>query len=197
MVPTVTLEKNGPLYTMGEFIVAPISIDLLASAYLTMKVDGTLAYYFYEADIGLPKFLATYSDPNAITYGCYLKSGDNTTLVGIGHVSVPRDMGSGFAKAELGCAFFKGYQHRDITVPLSQMMLEQTFDRYNIDFLFGTTPEKNRAMLMFLNGLGFGHTPEPIPFFTTWKGEPCGVYFSWMSKTMWEQLSPFRQGDLN
>ena len=195
MVQAITLKKDGPLYTMGDLIVAPVSMDLLASAYLTMKMDGTLSVLFYESDPGIPKFLATYSDPNAITYGCYLKSGDQTTLVGIGHISAAIGRGDGSKKSELSCAFFAGYQRRDITFPLSQMMLEQTFDRYDIDVLFGTTPEKNRAMLMFMKNLGFGHTAEPVPYFTTWKGEVCGVYISWITREMWEELSPFKDHD--
>jgi len=190
------LEKNGPIYTMGKYVVAPASIDLLASAYLQMKIDGTLKVFYYEGDPGLAKFLEVHCNPNSVTYGCYLKTGDKTQLVGIGHISAPAHIGNGFKKAELSCFFFQEYQHRDITVPLSQMMLEQTFERYpEIDFLFGATPEKNRAMLMFMTGLGFGHTSHPIPNYTTWEGDPCGVYIVWMSKEMWERLSPFRVVD--
>lgn len=189
------LDKNGPIYTFDRFIVAPLlDVDLIATAYLQMKREGVLAMFYYEADPGLAKFLAIMTAAGLTALGCFVKRADGLTadLVGIGQVAVPIEMANGQKKAEIGVAFFKDWQRRSVTATLCRMMLEWTFDRTDIDYLFGTTPEKNPAMLRFLEYLGFGRTSEPIPHYATWHGVPCGVYPSWMSSETWKTLSPFR-----
>jgi hypothetical protein len=187
------LDKNTAIYTDGPFIVAPLlNIDLIATAYLRLKREGVLDVLYYEADPGLPKVLAVMTDPATINFGCFMKRDEDVTdFVGIGHVAAPLMLPNGQKKAEISVAFFKGWQRRDVTIPLAQMMIEWVFRRSDIDFLFGTTPEPNRAMLRFMKALGFGHTAEPIPNFTCWHGVPCGVFVSWMDARRWKEVTPF------
>lgn len=188
------LDKNTAIYTWGNFVVAPLlNIDLIATAYLRMKREGVLDVLYYECDPGLPKVLAVMTDPATINFGCFVKRDEAMTdFVGIGHIAAPLILPNGQKKAEISVAFFKDWQRRSVTFPLAQLMIEWVFDRSDIDYLFGTTPEPNRAMLRFIKSLGFGHTAEAVPNFTCWRGEMVGVYISWMDKKRWDAHSPFQ-----
>ena len=188
------LDKNGPIYILDDrLVVAPLNdVDLIATAYLQMKREGTLALLYYEGDIGLQRFLSVMTNPACINYACLVKGADGgVDLAGIGHIAIPQVLPNGRKKAEISVAFHKQWQRRDITLPLAQMMVEWTFDRSDVDYLYGTTPAPNRAMLAFMRRLGFGHSAEPIPNYTCWQGEPCGVYVSWMDAERWKAVRPF------
>jgi len=187
------LDKNEGIYTLGRFVVAPLlSVDLYATAYLRMKQEKVLDVLYYERDPGLPKFLGIMSTPGVTNIGCFVKHEDGRVdFVGLGHIGVPIVLPNGQKKAEISVAFFKDWQRRSVTFPLAQMMIEWTFDRADIDFLFGTTPERNPAMVKFLKALGFGHTAEPVPHFTCWQGELCGAVLSWLDAERWRLRSPF------
>jgi RimJ/RimL family protein N-acetyltransferase len=189
------LDINGPIYTFGNLVVTPINenLDLLASAYLRLKREGGLNILFYEGEMRIDNFLRVWGDDSGLTFGCFVRSleQDTTELAGLGRVAQPVGMGNGSSKAEIGATFFDAYQKREFTVPLCQMMLEWVFDKTPLHAVFGTTPEPNRAMLMFLRGLGFGCLHHPIPNYTTWQGGPTGVYVSWMLRETWQRMSPF------
>jgi RimJ/RimL family protein N-acetyltransferase len=186
------LERNGPIYTMGNFVVAPLTnIDLIATAYLRLKQEGVLEMIYYECDPGLPKVLATMTDPATITLGCFVKDGERVDMVGLGHAAAALTLPNGQKKAELSEVFFKDWQRRNVTLPMAQMMIQWLFDRSDLDFLYGTTPEKNPAAVRFMKALGFGHTREPIPNFTCWQGKPCGCYVSWMDAERWKTVTFF------
>lgn len=142
---------------------------------------------FYENRPEKEWFLKTYSAPEVTTFGCFIKSGldPDVRLAGICRV-MPWPMGSNLWKGEVALLFFKEYQHRKYTIPFCRMMLEHTFDNYVFRSLFGTTPIPNRAMVRFMKAIGFKGTE--LPAFTTWKGEECGVFLSWMTKGNWQDL---------
>lgn len=186
------LDRNGPIYTLGNLVVTPLKdVDLLATAYLRFKQEGVLDMLYYEHDPGLTSILATLMDPATIVLGCFVKAGARVDLAGIGCAAPAFILPNGQKKAELSEAFFRDWQRRSITLPLAQMMIQWLFDRSDLDYLFGTTPEKNPMAVRFMKALGFGHTREPIPHYTCWKGEPCGVYVSWMDAARWRSVSPF------
>jgi RimJ/RimL family protein N-acetyltransferase len=183
------INKINGTYSCGDLIVAPrLPVVWLQLAWEIMLRQDLLDILFYEGKVERDWFLKTYSAPEMTTYGCFVKTGldpDALQLAGFGRV-MPYPMGNNLWKAEIAVMFFKEYQSRKYTLPFCRMMIEHVFDNLVFRAIFGTTPLQNRAMLRFIKALGFGGTE--VPCFTTWNGEPCGIYLSWMLKEDWKAL---------
>ena len=183
------ITKNGQVYSCGDLIVAPrLPAAWLQLAWELMVKEDLLDVLFYEQRPEKDWFLNTYSAPEVTTFGCFLKTGSldsDVRLAGFGRI-VPWPMGNNYWKGEIAVLFFKEFQRRKYTLPFCRMMIENAFDNYIFHSLFGTTPLPNRSMLLFIKSLGFKGTE--VPNFTTWKGDPCGIYLSWITKQMWQDI---------
>lgn len=162
--------------------------DLLAWLYLKLKLEGRADKIFYQAPHDVVYFL-TWVDQLAVFYGGF----KDDILVGGGWVGMPSLLEAKedqaplcgkttFRKAEIGfgfsgdCSVFEALQ-------MGRLMLETTFDSYKIDFLFGTTPESNKAALMYARRLGMeliGPTPNTCVF----NGKIEGTYTSHLTKEL-------------
>ena len=173
-------------------VVAPYPTqDILATAYLRFKAEGLLPLFFHEDEtpLDLYQFLTWCMEAAGYMMGAYQQQGDQLICTGIGKVGKPHSMGGGYQKAEVAMMFFREFQVRDLTMPTCQMMIEMVFDRTNLDVLFGTTAERNRAALRFMKAIGFEYAK--VGCFTTWQGQMCATYASWMSEEKWRTVSPF------
>jgi RimJ/RimL family protein N-acetyltransferase len=191
----ISLNKDADLYTLGKLVLAPYPPqDTLAEAYLRMKSDGSLSSFFYDGIPSLAVFLQLFTMPEVLTFGAFVRrSTGETDLAGIGHVGVPCRMAGGkFSKSEVSVGYLRSFQRRTYTIPFCQMMIEWIFDRTSIDTIFGTTPERNPAMVAFIDQVGFKRTAEPIEDYASWESELCGVYVSWITARYWKTISPFR-----
>jgi RimJ/RimL family protein N-acetyltransferase len=64
-----------------------------------------------------------------------------------------------------------------------RQMLGMTFDQYNIDYLFGTTPAVNKAALAYAKRLGF-EMYGPIPNSCAFRGKIESTYISHITKDL-------------
>lgn len=182
------IQKENQIYSIGDLIVAPRLPNVwLQLAWEIMLREDLLDILFYEGRPDKEWFLKQYSAPEMTTFGCFVKTGldPDVRLAGFGRVA-PYKMGNNYWKAEIAVLFFKDFQRRKYTIPFCRMMTEWIFDNLVFHSIFGTTPLPNRAMLKFIKALGFGGAE--VPAFTTWKGEPCGIYLSWMTKEDWKDV---------
>ncbi len=63
-------------------------------------------------------------------------------------------------------------------------MLDTFFNKLDIDHLFGTTPEPNKAAIAYAKRLGFS-IYGPVPDFCAYNGDYVGIYTSHLSRTEW------------
>ena len=182
-----TIQKKDGVYEWGSLAIStPASYDMLAQMYLTMKSDNTLGLLFYEGIPDLRWFVETYSDPKKTVYAAWIRlAQDSVRLAGFGCCGNSVGMGAeGYTKREISFAIFREFQQRNRTIAWAALMLEHCFDVLAPHSIFGTTPSENKAMLRFFSRLGFGSTY--VPDFTSWEGNVCGVYISWMTRNMWQ-----------
>ena len=194
------IDKGSGIYRCGDLYVGRAinnaeGQDALASAYLRMKQEGLLEYFFYEDQPLLGDFLFRMLKPNSLTMICL--SDEKTRLVpdvhGLGHVTAPLTIGGNISKSEVSMLIFKKHQKRSTTIPFAHMMIEMAFDlNPTLNGLYGCTPEKNPAAVRYITAVGFERCDEPVKDYTTWRGEPCGCFMSWMTRQMWAAKRPWR-----
>ena len=189
----MALEKDGQVYKLGDLAVARLNQDTAAYAYLVLKSEGMLENFYNQGVPDLATFLSGCFAPQALSLGGFVTGSDGKpTLAGIGLLpSIESHPNGVVVKSEVSEVFLRQYQRRSITIPLAKMMLEYVFDNIAVTVVYGTTPEHNRAALMFMKALGFSHAKETIPHYTTWRGEECGSYVSWLTRTRWRELKWF------
>jgi RimJ/RimL family protein N-acetyltransferase len=187
-----TLVKSEGVYSLGSLSVMPLNQDAAAYAYLTMKGEGTLENFFSQGVPDLATFLATCFASGGLSLGGFIQENGVTTLAGIGLMPRPISCCNGVVeRSEVSEAFLRKYQRRSITLPLSKVMLEMVFDKSNVTVIYGTTPGPNRAAVAFMKAMGFEHLPDVIPHYGTWRGQECGVYVSWLTRSRWKGLGWF------
>lgn len=168
------------------FISTEIGEDLLAAAYLMMKHDGLLETVFYESVPPLWLFLSWATNPNSKFIGCFVRPTLDVDAVEMAGLGWLWQMGGvpGAMKAETGMVFLKKWQHSGIPVELAEKMLDCSFGPLGRDVLYGVTPVRNRAALLFSRKLGFKQT-EPLPKYGSWHGEPTDIVMSYLEKGTW------------
>lgn len=190
------LNKESPdLYSSGDLFVqrvgdGPEGQDAMASAYLRMKAEGLLPWYYYENQPSLADFMATVLNPKALTMICISRL--LSDVCGFGVVSQPHSIAEGkYEKAECSMVFFRKRQKPDLTIPFAHIMIEMAFDRNEkLAVMCGCTPEKNRAALRYIAAVGFKKSTEPVENYASWRGELCGCFTSWMTRERWGQVRP-------
>lgn len=184
--PAVVPEKGG--YRAGKLLIVPLQgpgCDIfLGKAYFTFLEEGTLPIIFYERVYGLAEFLGWAMDPKNIFLAAFEQAKDDDPdsmeLRGISWINRPVAMNAAgdLTKSEIGMGFFRGSKHN---LAFARLMLRWLFDHLDLDVIFGTTPEQNRAAVKFARELGFSIT-GPIPSFTSWHGELTGAWISSLTK---------------
>jgi hypothetical protein len=157
--------------------------SLLAKAYLAMDRDGTLGTVFYQGKPTVSSFIKGCLDPGTVTLGAFRLVDDIAEFCGIGWVMNATRM-NGLIKAECGTCYFKKQSNRKNNVVFGRLMLQAFFENFDIDVIFGTTPEPNRLAIAYAQKLGFS-MHGPIPDFATWNGELAPAWISHMNKTEW------------
>lgn len=187
------LIKGERAYRFENFLVAPLNEDeAIASAYLQLKREGLLQVFYSGIPPTLFQFAQYCLSKDSITLGCLSLDEDPPRLAGIGMISVPINMGSGVCKCEVSEVFFREFQKRRITTTFCKMMLTWIFVKCPaLSVVYGTTPEHNRAALLFMTAMGFESRKELIPHYTVWQGKECGVVVSWLTRARWEGMHWF------
>jgi RimJ/RimL family protein N-acetyltransferase len=89
------------------------------------------------------------------------------------------------AKAEVSMAFLREFQRNGEALELARMMIEFAFDRVNLDALFGCTPIRNRAAVVFTQKCGFRKIGV-APMYCSWHGEPCDALLTVLTRAQWQ-----------
>lgn len=178
----------------GEWVIqAGLSASQAAAFYLDMELSGTLPLVFYESSPDIRWFLDWMAEPNTYTMSAWRVRPDPDVpfLAGVGFVNRYRNMGS-LVKAEVGFAF-TNRMGADTSIfqkiQLVRGMITGVFTMTDVDAIHGVTPDRNEAAVALIRRVGmrlFG----PVPNYTTWNGQPCGVYLSEADKETWFNKHP-------
>ena len=176
--------KQDGIYRDGDLIVAPNPPKVvLAEAYLRFAKEDLLPQIFYEGVPDIDWFLETFSDPKSFTLGCYRAMGDSLSMQGLGWVNhVTEKPADNFVRAEVGIAFFRATRLRAIR--FGELMLTWIFENTPVDVIYGTTPEPNEKAWKYAERIGMKLVAN-IPWFTSWDGDPCGVWISHLTRKDW------------
>ena len=179
-------EKQDGVYRCGNLIVAPDPPEaILAEAYLRFAREDLLGQIFYEGVPTLSWFLREFQKPDTHALGCFRRVGDTAQLCGMGWVNKITYGADGFKRAEVGIAFFRDTTLR--SVKFGGMMVDWIFDNCNLDMIYGMTPQPNEPAWKYAQSLGMT-LAGPVPNFTSWKGELCGVWISSLSRQGWQKM---------
>jgi RimJ/RimL family protein N-acetyltransferase len=176
---------EAPVATRALFMSGNMDDEMLAAAYLTMKLEGLLPLLYYEGIPSLTHFLELHRSGSFKFLGVFSRSMLNTDveMAGIGWLSSISGQ-PGTRKAEVGYVMFRKFQDRKTPLEAIGLLVDYCFDVQEMDLLVGTTPEKNRAAVAFVRKLGFQVLPL-IPKFCMFNGEPCGAYLSYLTREIW------------
>ncbi len=170
-----------------NLVVTPCVTDaLLAQAYLTYQREKTLPVIFYQQIPTITDFIKAHLEVGKrIVLGCF-RVDDKTKAVefcGMGWVADSVQM-NGYTKAETGIGMFR-CAGRD-SLEFGKMMFSCFFQQYDIDSLFGVTPEENKLAIRYAQKLGMS-IHGPIPQYCTWEGRPTAGWISHISKEQWQE----------
>lgn len=178
-------EKQESVLRRGDLIVSPVTTEYhLSLAYIRMVEEGTLSTVFHQGVPTMRAFLEEYMTAGRrVTLSCFREEGGRMEFCGLGWVygAVTMDR---FKKAETGVVFFRRQSRKTDNLEFGKMMFEVFFTRYEIDAIFGTTPEPNILALRYAQKLGMDLV-GPIPNFCTWNGNLADGWISHMSRTQW------------
>jgi hypothetical protein len=145
-----------------------------------MTAEGRMDDVLYQGSHDIVYFL-NWVRSLRVFYGAF----KDTVIIGGGWVDVPYVMESQdrpYKKAEIGFGFSKKATIFEGLVA-GRKMLERTFNFYDIDFVYGTTPESNKLALGYAKRLGF-QLHGPIPNSCVFRGKLEGTYTSYLDKEL-------------
>lgn len=171
----------------GPVLVAPVRNEsLLARAYLKFEAEGLLDIIWHEGRWSLREFLEWALAPNMVMLGAYnteASLNQDLGLIGLGWVnSVVRY--AGFSKAEVGFGFFRRPSPFRKLAGV-RLMLDSFFETYEVDYLFGMTPDQNPLAVRFARKAGFDAVAT-LPCYTAWEGSPANAVVLMLSRFAWE-----------
>lgn len=175
---------SGILRRGNLVVTAQVTDDLMAQAYLIYRKEKTLPIIFFQSIPTLKDFLDAHMEAGKrIVLGCFRidEKARTVEFCGLGWISDAVKMGD-FLKAETGIGMFR-CAGRD-SLEFGKMMLTLFFDTYDINAIFGVTPEANKLALRYAQKLGFDLS-SPIEDYVSWEGEPAAGIISHMSKAQW------------
>jgi RimJ/RimL family protein N-acetyltransferase len=89
--------------------------------------------------------------------------------------------------------FFKDYQKPMYTDQFAEMILEYWFEALSLDIVVGSTPEPNRAAVIYAKRAGFKEIGR-IPNYTTFKGQVVPAVITAMTKEEFRKEAGGRHG---
>lgn len=192
----LTYADNGGIYRIRDLSVAPHPLErILADLYYRFEAQGRMEALFYEGDKPtLRWWLNNFMAPETSTLACYRETTDGEyevdgrkfTPIGMTWINKTWPIGKKFRKAEVGMGFVKGVPIED-TVDCGRLTIEWAFRNLSLDALIGTTPQPNRAAVMFGQRLGFNQS-GPVYGFTAWHGRLCGAMIQSLTRDQWEAI---------
>jgi RimJ/RimL family protein N-acetyltransferase len=165
------------------FVASEISESLLATAYLLMEKEGLLETVFYESIPSLSTYLSWLQNKTSRYLGCFIRPTldvDDVRLAGLSWLWDIRGPVGG-RRCECGMVFFREWQRDHIPEELTEKTMDYAFGPCGIDVLYGITPVRNRAAILFSRRMGFKQT-APLPMYGSWHGEPEDVVMSFLTK---------------
>lgn len=163
-------------------VTTSVTDQMLARAYFQMQSDGTLPVVYYDEVPTLLEFMNGHLGQGCgrIVLGCFRENGTLTPdFCGFGWSMNSMVVGDK-RKSDCGFCFFKGQKGSD-SVDFGRMMLDVFFRSFDIDILFGMTPEDNKLATRFIQKVGIS-VHGPVPDFATWQGKPTGAWISHIRK---------------
>ncbi len=187
----VRYDQATGLYRSGKLgLSVGLTPDMLAGAYLRFKQEGRIETIYYERVPSIIEYLNMVTKPEHISLGCFVDQdgdGKNWQFAGICWVFDRQELGNGQYKAEVGFGFFEAGSTSRQKVELGRLAVHVTFNIFNIDVLFGTTPTENRAARRYTRAVGFDMMPAPLKNFISWEGALSDAWISTLSKTDWAE----------
>lgn len=190
---------DGLGYWNGDLLVSPmVNEEVAASAYIRFSREGLLERIFNEGPVTLRWFLEQYGVERGVQLlACAREDGGVLVPEGLAWIvrRVELEDPAGnlvLRKAEVGEGFFRGVSPKN-TLIYGQLALDFCFKSLNLDAVYGTTAEPNRAGVLYSSKLGFD-LHGPLPNYTLWKNkhtgkyEKCSAYISVISRNKWEKL---------
>jgi RimJ/RimL family protein N-acetyltransferase len=179
-MPEPTILRLGDLC-----VTLAVSDVMLAKAYLKMLEEEAIDTVFFQGRPTLQDFLAEYlTQGRRVTLGCFREiPGKEIEFCGLGWVYGSVTMGK-HKRAETGMWFSRRQTRKTDNLKFGQMCFSIFFDNYDIDALFGTTPEQNKLSIRYAQRLGMSLI-GPIPDYCTWRGELTAGWISHISKAQW------------
>ena len=165
-----------------------VTDEMLAMAYMRFKFEGLLPQIFSEGAPSLLWFIEHFGNTTGTEVLALMRQTKNgREMIGLSWLNSRTEVSNVFAKMETGAAFFKDYHDLKTTIQAIRLSIEFAFRYLGIEAMFGTTAEKNRGALVMARRAGFKMV-GPLPHYTVWEGEPCGVWLSWMTKELWQEI---------
>ena len=157
--------------------------EALINLYFRLKSEGLDKVVFHEnPGITLLEFMNFFSSPKCLLQVMALMSGnDMMDICGMAWLADITECGGALRKATGSFLFFKDYQKRAYTGPLSEIIFDYWFNVLNIDTLVGLTPALNRAASIFVKSMGMNEICR-IPQYTTFEGIVCDGIVSHLTK---------------
>ena|SRR5215472_7189784 len=182
-------ELNGSVIKDGNLLISPCTDDYeLAKTYIEFHEQGILKYWFHQGIPNLSFFVARMLESQSVCLKTEIVENGYKRIIGLGHVDKPMATSSTrpYTKSELSEAFVRCIPPQ-VTLHGAELMIEYAFLVTGCRVFYGTTPERNRAALRFMKALGFEYMKEPLPYYTSYNGEECGVILSWMTRERWQE----------
>lgn len=191
------VRKDG-VYVSGNVLVAPRPAErVLVDLYYRFESQRLLPVIFHEGDPpNLRWFLDTFLDPEKSTLIAFREYDEAPTTglsfpmdgkfyvaIGMGWFNKTWKIGVNFSKSETGMAFVRRTPIEE-SLAAGKTMLAWCFDNIPVDAVIGSTPEPNRAAVLYGQKIGFQQT-TPLEGYTAWNGKLCSVVLQSMTRKRW------------
>ena len=189
------LERTDGYFKYGSLAVqSGMNDDSLLFCYQKFREDDLIQVVFHEwPDINVYEFLTVFRDPSANTLGAFRENPETFRwdLEGLLWTTGYSNKGR-FNRYTVGMGFFRGITDLDRLLGYAQLGVSWCFDRLKADVLYGNTPAKNRAALIFGRRLGFQQT-NPLEAGCIYDGELSSTVYSSLTKEKWQQVRPWKE----
>ena len=151
---------------------------VLANIYLRLDAAGLADKVWYQSGHSLSWFLNWSHCPENGTVILARNNGTSVELCGIAWISNKQELGdTGTYKGEIGFAFLPEVSVGD-AIKLGRIGLKFIAGVFNIDYLYGATPDSNKRALAYAKRMGM-QMYGPIPNHCVYLGEPDALWFSY------------------
>ncbi len=190
-----TFDTSLGAYRAGKLAVTTeLTEDLLAEAFLRLKKDKLAETVWYEGVPSVSNYLKNCTEPDCINLGGFVdrtgsadpRKPQGFDFVGMAWVYHQQLMSNHMRKAEVGFAFFRHAATSRQKIQVGRIMTQALFERFNIDVIFGSTPDENQGALRYAKAVGFEISAQ-IPNAICWEGALSSVRISSLTKANWQK----------